>query len=240
MESKSAIVFVVEGNTDKESLKNALKKKLNFSRYYPVICGGDITSEVGSTPSNIKSKIVKKIKEELEREFIQVSDIRFIIQIVDTDGTFVEDECIKVISSCKNITCSENEIFTDSYEKVKKRNDNKARNIRALKQITELTLSKIKIKYRVFYFSQNLEHVLHNELNCSKEKKNELLDKWEDKCNTSEFDFDTFISDIPGFINHDYPESWSYIEKGNNSLRRCTNIHLMLKVIKDLETETTQ
>ncbi len=86
------------------------------------------------------------------------------------------------------------------------------------------------IPYRVYYFSCNLEHVLHNIQNVTTEEKIELSEKFEDKYSEELMEFIKFINDEEFSMNKSYRDSWEFIKQGNNSLKRYTNFNLFFKL----------
>ncbi|MFA7109271.1 MAG: hypothetical protein WC162_09025, partial [Sphaerochaetaceae bacterium] len=92
-----------------------------------------------------------------------------------------------------------------------------------------------EMKYYMLYFSRNLEHSLEND-------DSELTD--DQKVNYADDFADKYEKDIPGFmdlINSDslavkgsYTETWDYIFKDDNSLKRNSNFHLLFKIYDSL------
>ncbi len=84
------------------------------------------------------------------------------------------------------------------------------------------------VPYRIFYFSCNLEHVLHNIREVENEAKFDFSKKFQDE----------YIDDLDGFlklicqntfsVKKDYASSWNFIKLDNNSIKRYTNFNLLL------------
>ena len=85
------------------------------------------------------------------------------------------------------------------------------------------------IPYKVYFFSTNLEHVLHNVQNATREEKNILAQNFEDKFYNNPIKFIEFINNKKFALDKEYEETWNFIKQGNNSLHRYTNFHLYFK-----------
>ncbi len=91
------------------------------------------------------------------------------------------------------------------------------------------TTSKIyNINYSVYYFSTNLEHVLHDIQCVNDEEKMIYAQKFTDRFFKREIEFIAFINDPSFAVSGDYRSSWDFIKKDANSLNRYSNLHLFL------------
>ena len=78
-----------------------------------------------------------------------------------------------------------------------------------------------EIRYRLYFNSCNLEHVLYNELkDFSDEEKEELSDEFAEMYEGKIDEFIRFISDVELAVPGTYRETWKFIEKDKNSLQR--------------------
>ena len=67
--SKKVVLFIVEGITDEISLALVLSKIIEKDKLVRFkVINGDITSEYGTSSSNILNKITKVIKEFIDRD----------------------------------------------------------------------------------------------------------------------------------------------------------------------------
>lgn len=234
-QTKQICLFIVEGVADETSL--ALPLQNIFDMYYKQegikfqITHGDITSRNGVTGQNIVAKIGECVNLFLKRNHLQKKDICQIVQIVDADGTFIDDYCVVVderhqfdkypfYGSCEIFVQNQNQIT-----QIQNRNQQKSQNLERISLLPNV----MNIPYTVFYFSCNMDHVMHGNAN--------MNDK--DKVSEAESFSDQFCDDSIGFIKfiaHVYPSgidvnaraSWEYIKTESNSLKKCSNFRLFL------------
>ena len=83
------------------------------------------------------------------------------------------------------------------------------------------------IPYEIYYFSCNLEHVLHDNPNVeTKEKKKELSELFAEEYLGKEKDFIKFIKSEKYATTLEYQQSWNECIKEQNALKRVTNFNL--------------
>ena len=221
--SKKVILFLVEGGTDITSLELALEKLFKNLNVILYITKGDLTSNKDIKPMNIKSKLGEKIKEALDRKKLQSKDIIKVIHIMDTDGTYINEKAI-FYKDVESFFYSEDGIYYKDTEAVKKRNEKKRENLAVL-----IKLSKVlrNVPYSIYYLSSNLEHLFHGVLNCTKQEKEDLADKLEEDLYDSPEKLVEILEEFK--IDGSYIETWDYLKEGNNSMERCSNLHLIFK-----------
>lgn len=247
------VLFLVEGYTDKEVLAGPI------SSMYEKACGeaenaiiefctpkqddkfgGDITSSNGVNPENIEGLINKLyIDPFLEKNtHIYPKEISEIIHIVDLDGAFVDSEAvIKMTKEGANrISYTETNIETVDVEAIRCRNERKSANLRKLTSMNEIVLrhkngrNTKTVKYSVYYFSCNMDHVIHGRLNLTTQEKVALADDFSVLCLDSPETFEkTVCSDEVAAGGLTYEESWEYVMRGNNSLERKTNLNILIE-----------
>lgn len=227
------VLFIVEGITDQISLENivdTLVDEYNSSSTYTdnvifEISEGDITSNYSSRPNNIKSKITKIIKAKGKRKYAP-TDYKEVIHIIDTDGAYIDDKRIFQDESKEKFFYSPDGIYYKNRDDVIKRNAHKRNIIDSLLKINTVYGS---VKYRVFFLSSNIEHVLHNEMNVEDARKTELAKAFEKKYEDRAKDFISFICDSSFACKKEYNQSWDFIKKNNNSIKRYTNFDIVIK-----------
>ena len=223
MKTKKIILFIVEGKTDEWSLSFILSKLVKDSNVQFHAINQDITADFNSNSQNIIRKIDSQVKQFLAQNTgLRKSDIKEIIHLVDTDGAFVKEECIVEDMKQEKTYYTINSIITNKKDLILKRNDRKGRILNKLCQINNIG----KIGYKVYFFSCNLEHVLHNSQNTACNKKREYSYKFVDQYAHKEKNFVSFLSDNDFTAVGDYKETWQFIKKDCNSLNRYCNFHL--------------
>lgn len=223
------IIFIVEGITDNISLSNAIDEILENYNIKFYLCDGDFTSDNKITPSNILKEIGTFLNGEIGREYLKKKDIFKVIHIVDTDGTFVNETFMKN-GDVADFFYDENYIMARDTQLIKDRNARKVQNLEKLINTTKILKS---IPYKIFYFSSNLEHVFHNKLNLSRKEKNELAEKLEKKYIGNSEEFIQFLNKENIKIKGEYLQTWEYLKKGNNSLKKGTNFSLFFEELED-------
>ena len=95
------------------------------------------------------------------------------------------------------------------------------------------------IRYRLYFNSCNLEHVLYKELkDFSDEEKEEMADEFAEKYEGKVEDFISLISEADVAVTGTYKDTWKFIEKEKHSLERHSNMHLIFKWKKKLVRDT--
>lgn len=229
---KKVLLFIVEGISDKVSLQAILESYFDSKKVQISVFETDITQK--SFPSTIKAELNLNIQIFCSVEKLKIKDIQKIIHIVDTDGTFAPENSVIQDINRKTISYTETEIITKDKDSIIKRNKNKASILSTLCKMRNLTVSagrsNFSIPYSVFYFSRNLEHVLHNRIeSLTKDDKKELSNQFDEDYNGDAGKFKAFISEPTFAVSGDYLATWEFIKKDNNSLKRYTNLHLLFK-----------
>ncbi|MBU5478269.1 hypothetical protein KQI69_03525 [Eubacterium sp. MSJ-13] len=224
MTEKKVIVVIVEGPSDENAIGGVLKEYFCSEEVQFAVVHGDITSDYQTTVSNVVEKINELIKGISRRYGYRKEDFIRIIHIADTDGTFAND----CIVECKNVVLQyyEDRIETSNVEAVQKRNRHKSEIMFKLYKTGKIN----GIRYRLYFNSCNLEHVLYNELKSfSKEEKEIMSDEFAEKYEGKTKEFIEYISDSNVAVLGTYKETWEFIQKDNNSLCRNSNMHLIFK-----------
>ena len=225
MARKKVVLFIVEGITEKESLELLLTELMeDNSQVIFEIVGGDITSDSLVNRRNIRNKLTDIIKDGGKRKF-KPSDYQEVIHLVDMDAAFISEANIYEDNTLDRFVYKDDGIYAKNIERVIERNNKK-------KNLLNLLLSTDKVygsvPYRVFYFSCNLEHVLHNERDVEENLKIEYAEDFQDRYIGNLEEFIDLICDSTFTVKKNYKESWDFIKQGNNSIKRCTNFNILL------------
>lgn len=224
MPSKRKIIFIiVEGISDQTALAAIMSKLIRTDSVVVEFTRGDITTEFGTSPSNIASKIGDFIKDYSRPYSYKAADYLEVIHIIDTDGAFIRSD--RVLDTSIEKTLYEcDSIKTSNCQKIIDRNQRKVENVKKLVSLPKVWGS---IPYSVYFFSCNLDHVLHDNANVRWEDKDRLATEFAKQYRHHPEDFLTFIQDDAFAIKKAYADSWKYIEEGENSLKRYTNVNLV-------------
>lgn len=244
-EKRKVVLFLVEGQSEINALKpiiSALYDSIDpeIEVFFPTIiengCDtrGDITSKCGITPNVIEKCIYKLfLSSFFDTEKLYPKDITEIIQLVDLDGAYIPDKLVTYGENPngenKPYYCNDG-IITTNVESMILRNQRKRGNLDYLSSMTEIHIKSKRPKYSVFFFSCNLDHFLYGEANLSAREKTNKSDAY---ASQYELDPNGFVSAIKStqgaLLNMDYQESWQFIKQGNNSIKRYSNINILLE-----------
>ncbi|SHH10959.1 hypothetical protein [Desulfosporosinus lacus] len=234
MGSKKIILFIVEGITDQTCLGYVLSKIINSNRIEFKLTNGDITTKSEVNSSNIPTKLVDVVRE-FSGKIFKARDFCEIVHLIDMDGAFIPDnqlvektpETPVDPSDLKKLYYSDNQIFVNNIVDTQQRNCKKKAVINRL-----ITLKSIwkTIPYSVYFFSCNLDHVLHGERNLLGKDKFPKADAFNAQfeiCNgDSSKQFLDFLNTPEFAVTGSYDETWTFIKADTNSLNRYTNFHL--------------
>lgn len=221
--TKKIVLFIVEGITDEMSLSLILSKLVQDSSVQFHVINQDITADFNSNCQNIIRKIDSHVKKFLaQNNGLKKTDIKEIIHLVDTDGAFVKENFVVEDMKQEKTFYTQNSIMTNKRDLIVERNERKSCILNKLYQTSHIG----RIGYRVYFFSCNLEHVLHNCQNTACDKKCKCSYDFADKYVGREKCFVDFLSKNDFAIPGDYRHTWQFIKEDCNSLNRYCNFHL--------------
>lgn len=222
------ILFLVEGATDEETLALIYSKIVKGHDIKFEVLHTDITADEGMTVKYIEDKIKRVIEMYLKRNpFIKKSDILKVVQIIDTDGAFIPSALVKTSDTGKT------EYF-ETYIAAK----NKARLIRrniSKRSIVHKLAHSEKVAgffYEIYYFSRNIEHVLHNIAeDLTDEEKEELAFEIADHYSECPEDFLELLYEADFHVSGTYRDTWKFIMENGNSLGRHCNMSVFFEAL---------
>ena len=229
-------LFLVEGKTDERSLALTLTNLLKGVKFF--VIKSDITSDKNSSVENIENVIFNQIDFFLaEKPQFEYKDISYVIQITDTDGCFIDSTQIIEDGSCDEYYYEDNSIRYKDPSSVIERNARKASIIKHLSATNIIQNNKngkvIKLNYRMYFMSCNLEHVLHDKRNVTPQEKTRLSEDFEMSSGNNPHLLRDTLSNVSVICADTYDDSWSYIRNGNNSLKRKSNLELFFREFVD-------
>lgn len=220
--TRKTVFFIVEGNTDKTALEKIFQAIYKHKNIRFEFTNGDVTSDDAIDETNVYEILYKKVKDYIDDKKLKKTDIWRIVQIFDTDGTYIPETAIadgnssKFMYSTTSITCKD-------VQKVKNRNYKKSNMMDYLLSLTEIN----NIPYKCYFMSSNLDHVLYNQQNLSEEDKKKYADAFYEKFLGVEKYFVDFLKiDAMNGVPDSFPASWRYIKEDLHSLERHTNLHI--------------
>ena len=213
---RKVILFLVEGWSEVTLLKPlmlALYDSIDpeIQVFFSIIeedgvnCGGDITSKFGVYPGNIE----KKIYEFFMKTFFSENKL----YPKDEDRTYYDKDAI----------------LTNKVENIIKRNQRKRENLDYLMQLSQMKVASKTIKYSVFFFSSNLDHFFCDNANTGNHDKVSYARNYVCEFENDPQGFVANVKSIDGILTDmDYEQSWQFIKEGNNSIKRHSNINILL------------
>lgn len=223
--TKKVILFLAEGPTDEETLSPILKNIFKSQEIHFHIVHGDLTSNWSVTGKNVLRTVSKLIEEERKRYGFHKNDILKVVHLVDTDGAFIPEEFVSY-KDIHEISYTDNQIETRTPKTVIERNERKSKILACLAQTEQIST----IPYSIYYFSRNLEHVFHNSSNnLTIEEKVNFADSFAGQYENDPEGFLSFLSQKGLFVPGSYKETWEYISREVNSLKRRSNFYLLFQ-----------
>lgn len=207
----------MEGPTDEDALAAKFTKLVAEHGIEFDVLHTDITADEGMTAKYIEKKIKEEIGKYLRKNpFLKAKDILKIIQIIDTDGAFIAPPLVKQSENGKT------EYF-DTYISAKNKDRLVRRNISKRGIVYSLYNCNIVAgyPYEIYYFSRNMEHVLHDKAEGLKnEEKEDLAFEIADQYHEEPEKFLQFLYDDAFHVPGTYKETWEFIMKEDHSLKR--------------------
>jgi len=225
--ARKKIVFViVEGPSDSEALSGILNKLFSDNTVYVHIVHGDITTQADTNSTNIVKKVTALVKSYATSRHLTKSHFKCVIHILDMDGVYIDDSSVKYNKDASSPIYSENSIDTSNVQGILNRNHLKRD---CLNVISAKACIWNDLPYQDYFMSCNLDHVLYNRLNLSDEEKELLAFNFAKQYKDDLDLFRNYIFDSSLSLHRmSYRESWEYIKKNDNSLKRYTNFGLCM------------
>lgn len=225
---KKVLFVIVEGPSDNTALQNVIDDMFPNDKVIVCVTYGDITTDKGTNPQNIKSKIGDTVNKARKNYSLKKSDFLGIVHFIDMDGSYIDDSKIIEDSEADKILYYPTEIRTSDKQKIIDRNQGKRAILNSICRTTQIA----GIPYYPLYFSCNLDHALFNQLNLSDDEKRDLSNDFAVKYENKPIEFKLFISDPNFAVGKSVDDSWAFIKADNHSLQRFTNFMLLYDIFK--------
>lgn len=240
--TKKVVLILVEGEAEETVLTEYLEEVFGTEEVFIDVQNGDILTD-WHRDKNIKNTLGEVIKAYLKKTKFKASDLKWVFQITDSDGVFIPNENIKINAHGQDeLFYDESTILVSDEKKkrqIEKRNEQKSKNIKILKTTSSFNLERVKIPFKIYYFSTNLDHVLWDERN---EMQNQKTAKAEDFIENLGTTLEEFLWQYSAVAKSElseqsYIESWNKLSSETNSLKRLTNITLLFELARCDEGE---
>lgn len=236
MDKSKILLFIVEGPSDEAALAPALEEIVRSSNVKFKVMHADITCDYDSTVDNIEKRIKKLAVKRFLNENPQFSekDICGLVHIVDLDGAFAPDG---VVTQDDNALCNlyyDDSIICKDKEKYLQTKHNKAQNLIHLAALKEISIPNgVRVPYSIYFMSCNLDHVLHDKRNSTREEKKENSLKFSDEYDDPQL-FEEFFNQEGVKVVGTYEETWRYIQQDYNSLLKGSNLWICIDEHKQI------
>ena len=222
-ERRKLVIIIAEGKSEENALFSVMKSFFSPDEVIFHVMNGDMMTK---NQRNITKIVDAIISEESRRYGLQRSDIRKVVQLTDTDGCFIPDRYIVEDESLSHIAYSEECIRTPFPQSIQQRNMKRRRAISSLVAVREL---KGRIPYSIYYFSRNIEHALYGiDKAVSDSRKTDLAYEFSDRFSYNDAAFIRYLEEEDICPGEDYESSWEAIGNDRESLKRHSNLILLL------------
>ena len=217
--------------------------------------GGDITSRKGAVPDKLHMLLNKLVVMPcISENSLMPKYVTEIVHIIDTDGVFITDSQIKAneaaMAGDPPIYC-EDCILAANPNSIIDRNARKRANIQTLLNFqangfeiqnfcdtgfgNKPTTKPYRVPYSLYYFSCNLDHYIGGNANLDRFKKIACADAFARKYGNDIYSFAEYLKrDVAAVKDMTHEESWTLVMCDNNSLKRFTNISLLINTMVDV------
>lgn len=225
MAKKKIMLFIVEGPTEESSLSTVLSRIFSSDLVRFQVVHGDVLTRDFVSSDRVISAVNEQIKQ-FRGDIYKASDFCKVIHLVDIDGVFIPDSAIQntLEEGREYPVYTDTNILTNNPRGIIDRNERKRRTIARLSSCGSIG----GIPYSIFYFSCNLEHVLHDKNNLTEEEKIALAADFDLKYADDPNAFISFMRDESFAVPGEYSDTWRFIKHELRSLQRYSNFYLAL------------
>lgn len=236
-------MLIVEGITD-EMVMNPINKLIENHQLFVKVIHGDVYSNIwnqNKPAKTIVGEIMKQVKQETK---FNDSDIEMVLQLIDTDGIFLEKDCFIVkeqaVVGAKTYAYDLDEskvILRSEKDKTRLHEiwDRKKKLILPL--IGGITYGKSKIPFTLYYNSLNLDHVIADKILLDYEKEENALD-FIVNLNDDVEAFKRFFREKCPYDS--FKESWKKIQEETRWNTSKSNVIFLIQEIILKEKEATK
>lgn len=147
------------------------------------------------------------------------------VQVIDTDGAFVPVAYVKQSKTGRTQ-------YYETHIDAKDKNRLVRRNISKRSVVFHLARAQCVagLPYEIYYFSRNMEHVLHDKSQeLTDDEKEDLAYEIADQYSEHPEEFLIFLYNDDFHVDGNYKETWDFIMKNENSLKRYSNMSVFFE-----------
>ena len=225
MAKKKIMLFIVEGPTDETSLSTVLSRIFSSDTVKFQVVHGDVLTRDFVAPDRIIAAVNEQIKL-FRGNIYKPSDFCKVVHLADTDGAFIPEDAVvaEAVEGRQYPFYTDTQILTPEPTNIIDRNARKRRNIAKLSSTGRVG----GIPYSFYYFSCNLDHVLHGRNNLSEAEKIACSRDFDLQYADDPNAFIRFMRDESFAVQGTYQETWAFIKQGTHSLERHSNFRIEL------------
>ncbi len=225
MAKKKIMLFIVEGPTDETSLSTVLSRIFSSDTVKFQVVHGDVLTRDYVEPDKIIAAVNEQIKL-FRGNIYKPGDFCKVVHLADTDGAFIpEDSIIEEATEGRQYPFyTDTQILTPEPANIIDRNTRKSKNIAKLSSTGRIG----GIPYSFYYFSCNLDHVLHGRNNLSEAEKIKCSRDFDLQYADAPNAFIRFMKEESFAVQGTYQETWAFIKQGTRSLERHSNFWIEL------------
>ena len=225
MAKKKIMLFIVEGPTDETSLSTVLNRIFSSDTVKFQVVHGDVLTRDFVAPDRIIAAVNEQIKL-FRGNIYKPSDFCKVVHLADTDGAFIPEDAVvaEAVEGRQYPFYTDTQILTPEPANIIDRNARKGRNIAKLASTGRVG----GIPYSFYYFSCNLDHVLHGRNNLSEAEKIACSRDFDLQYADDPNAFIRFMRDESFAVQGTYQETWAFIKQGTRSLERHSNFRIEL------------
>lgn len=225
MAKKKIMLFIVEGPTDETSLSTVLSRIFSSDTVKFQVVHGDVLTRDFVAPDRIIAAVNEQIKL-FRGNIYKPGDFCKVVHLADTDGAFIPEDAVvaEAVEGRQYPFYTDTQILTPEPTNIIDRNARKRRNIAKLSSTGRVG----GIPYSFYYFSCNLDHVLHGRNNLSEAEKIACSRDFDLQYADDPNAFIRFMKDESFAVQGTYQETWAFIKQGTHSLERHSNFRIEL------------
>ena len=225
MAKKKIMLFIVEGPSDETSLSTVLSRIFSSDTVKFQVVHGDVLTRDFVAPDRIIAAVNEQIKL-FRGNIYKPSDFCKVVHLADTDGAFIPEDAVvaEAVEGRQYPFYTDTQILTPEPANIIDRNARKGRNIAKLASTGRVG----GIPYSFYYFSCNLDHVLHGRNNLSEAEKIACSRDFDLQYADDPNAFIRFMRDESFAVQGTYQETWAFIKQGTRSLERHSNFRIEL------------